>query len=134
MLVTETLAKAKWCPASRVMSKDGLGGGNRWNDTKPEVVPSNAQCLGRFCMAWREAPRPRETRRLYHDTTEYEAWGGAYRGKTDAEGWTYAHTDTDASGRRFDLLHRLPPDGLPPVGYCGLAGIPAEATENRNDG
>lgn len=125
MLTTVDSAKKKWCPAARVMNREGSGGGNRWDGSVLEAdAPSGSLCMGAACMAWRWAQRQRETRRLYHDDAGYTARMMDYRGSTDSEGWTYSHSDSDTTGRRFDLLHRLPPDGLEPVGYCGLAGIP----------
>lgn len=55
MLVEESDARKRWCPASRVINKEGSGGGNRWDGSRPEDAPNGSLCLGSSCMAWRWA-------------------------------------------------------------------------------
>lgn len=63
MLVTEDEAKTKWCPFARVIvdrefAEESVASGNRWTgETLPTNSPTNSECLGPGCMAWRWQPR-----------------------------------------------------------------------------
>ncbi|MGJ4855555.1 hypothetical protein ACN6KF_001501 [Labrys sp. La1] len=113
MLVTETEAKARWCPHARQIHQGDI-----------EMLPHNRSargwetCVGSGCMAWRQGAPLRETLRNFHINPEVFPLPGYIRRYPD--GWQYSHTDND-NGATFDLLHRLKPDAEP-VGYCGLAG------------
>lgn len=120
MLVTEGQARTTmWCPNYRqYQGEDGTG------DNRPGSG-FNSLCIASQCMGWRWGQPLRETMRNYHDGPAVKPFPG--RGVHDyPDGWQYGHTDTDRDGRKFDLLHRLPADDAPRVGYCGEFGKPGE--------
>ena len=52
-LMSEEVAKTKWCPMARVMNIQGQGGGNRWDGSgAPMDGPTNCQCIASKCMMW----------------------------------------------------------------------------------
>lgn len=52
--MTEGEAKTKWCPQARVTSKNGTGGGNRWDKSGGgSDAPHGSLCIGSNCMSWR---------------------------------------------------------------------------------
>jgi hypothetical protein len=114
-MLTEAEAKTKWCPQIRF---DPAGGG-LWNNRGDS--DGRCRCIASECMSWRWAGEERETIRNYHDALTVVPVPGA--GHVYPAGWQYDHTDIDASGRAFDLLHRLK-EGGQRTGYCGLAGKP----------
>lgn len=129
-MVTEEKARTMWCPHARVdtLGTDwdhagttvGVAACNRAEERKMHEKPN---CIASECMAWRWGQPPRETMRNYHDAPVVKPTPG--RGVHDyPAGWQYEHTDADRNGRKFDLLHRLPADDAPRVGYCGAFGKP----------
>lgn len=127
-MMTESEAKQRWCPHVRhavSLSREHPAGATANRDSGEHYGCGDNRCIASECMAWRTEPPPRETMRNYHDapTVKRERWsdGGNYGG-----GWQYSHTDIDRDGRKFDLLHRLPSDEAPRLGYCGLSGKPGE--------
>lgn len=58
MRLTEEEAKSKWCPFARIIVEPDVGdarvAGNRWmGEQAPTNSPTNSECLGSGCMAWR---------------------------------------------------------------------------------
>ena len=54
MMISEEVAKTKWCPLAVVIVRDMYSGaaGNRSNDKNTGLL-TGARCLGSRCMAWR---------------------------------------------------------------------------------
>jgi hypothetical protein len=51
MLISEDLARSKWCPMVRI------DGANRWFNTKSDGFENSTtmyHCIGSSCMSWRE--------------------------------------------------------------------------------
>lgn len=120
MLMTEEQARTKWCPMAR-RTAEGHGS---WNRNRNGSASDSCLCITSGCMAWHSAGQQRETARNYHDAPTIKRIDGRAAFHTYEGGWQYSHTDTDRAGCKFDLLHRIPSDDAPMLGYCGAFGKP----------
>lgn len=76
-MMTEEDAKEKWCPYTRVMNANGLGCGNRWDNTVGYYAPNGSLCVGSTCMAWRWGPN---NGRVFEPLNVPGSGGGSYQG------------------------------------------------------
>lgn len=96
MLLSESEAKTRWCPFSRVIVYDSATdrpvAGNRWQHEASGAI-INSMCLGSGCMAWR--------------------WGLNWKplGNIDP---------SDLTQPAMGIMQRA----TPTKGWCGLAGKP----------
>lgn len=102
--LTEQEAKSKWCPMVRhPVFPDGVSGGN-------SAQTGFAYCSGSACMMWRDAGQRLETK----ITNEWVSY-------SPPVGWRYVVSYDDGNSKFERAL-----SDAPLVGYCGLAGGPAQ--------
>lgn len=95
MIVTETAAKTRWCPHSRVIFNAENDGFREINGLRERCPPTHAaasynratnpiplaNCLGSGCMAWSWLEAPKDNRRgtcgLVRDSRPLENWDRA---------------------------------------------------------
>ena len=126
MTLTEAEAASKWCPHVRYQWQSDPSA-NRWKQSLPAdephaLNPEPCRCIASECMAWRWAAPQRENLRSYADDPDALQCRFVHGQRVYPGGWQYSHTDIDADGRKFDVLHRPAASDEPTHGFCGLAG------------
>jgi hypothetical protein len=106
-MYTEDEAKKKWCPDSRVASKNGpsYGGNHAYNRTAhPDDNPSG-QCIASECMKWR--------------------WVVDTQGNIKLKRTKLDETHAECNGKGCDNCDYHGHTGeFSQLGYCGAGGTP----------
>lgn len=118
MLLSEEEAKLVWCPYARIIIERDQGearvSGNRWMGEQAATnSPTNSECLGSGCMAWRWRDGVIEARLM--PPGDPPPLGDGWEQADDEPGALRGHNAVMTRWVRQTPVRR---------GYCGLAGNP----------
>lgn len=112
-MYTEDEAKSKWCPFAKV----GYNSGTEVNRITLQFGDEDFRCLGSECMAWRSVTPPHLR---VKPCIEFMATVEPARPAGLPFNWAFVPYGPDTGPACW--VEPEPND--PPLGYCGLAGVP----------